>query len=160
MEELVFRVIAIDKLTLLMDGIHSKAFWAILGSSALFSVPHIPSKSPAELLGIFISSLILGCIYYKSRSILLPAWIHGVANAGYLGGLWIAGLCCLISFADWSVWSGTSKLPPRAPQEMSTPSTWTCSPTVRSANSGSVPVSRLASFAEIPLWPAQFGSIP
>ncbi len=112
MEELVFRAIAIDKLILLMDGIHSKAFWAILASSTLFTVLHIPSKTPAELLGVFSGSLILGYIYCKSRSILLPAWIHGVANAGYLGGIWIAGLCCLISFADWAIWSWNKQTPP------------------------------------------------
>jgi membrane protease YdiL (CAAX protease family) len=111
MEELVFRAIAIDKLTLLMDGLHGKGFWAILASSALFTVLHISSKSAAELLGIFSGSLILGYIYYRSRSILLPAWIHGVANAGYLGGIWIAGLCCLISFADWAIWSWNKQTP-------------------------------------------------
>jgi membrane protease YdiL (CAAX protease family) len=114
MEELVFRAIAIDQLILLMDGIRGKAFWAILASSTLFTVLHIPSKTPAELLGIFSGSLISGYIYYKSRSILLPAWIHGVANAGYLGGIWIAGLCCLISFADWAIWSWNKQTPPVA----------------------------------------------
>jgi membrane protease YdiL (CAAX protease family) len=105
MEELAFRAIAIDKFVLLMDGIKAKAFWAILASSALFSVPHIPSKSPAELQGIFLSSLILGYVYYKTKSILLPAWIHGVANAGYLGGVLIAALYCLICVADCAIGS-------------------------------------------------------
>jgi membrane protease YdiL (CAAX protease family) len=103
MEELVFRAIVIDKLILLMDGITVKAVWAILASSALFSVLHIPSKSPAELLGIFSSSLIMGYVYYKSRSILLPAWIHGASNAGYLGGVLIAALYCLIGIVDCTV---------------------------------------------------------
>jgi membrane protease YdiL (CAAX protease family) len=114
MEELVFRAIAIDQLIQLMDGIRGKAFWAILASSTLFTVLHIASKTPAELLGIFSGSLVSGYIYYKSRSILLPAWIHGVANAGYLGGIWIAGLCCLISFADWAIWPWNKQTPPVA----------------------------------------------
>lgn len=100
MEELAFRAIAIDKFIVLMDGIKAKAFWAILASSVLFSIVHIPSKSPAELLGIFLSSLIMGYIYYKSRSILLPAWYHGISNAGYLGGVLIAALYCLMGVAD------------------------------------------------------------
>jgi membrane protease YdiL (CAAX protease family) len=113
MEELAFRVIAIDKFILLMDGIKNKAFWAILASSVLWSVPHITSKSPAQLLGgIFLGGLILGYVYYKSRSILLPAWIHAVANAGYLGGIWIAGLCCLIACADWALSSWNKQPPP------------------------------------------------
>ena len=65
MEEIAFRVIAIDKLILLMDGIRDKVFWAILASSALWSIPHVVSKSPAGLLGIFMSALILGYVYYK-----------------------------------------------------------------------------------------------
>jgi len=100
MEELVFRAIAIDKFILLMNGIRAKAFWAILASSALWSVPHVSSKSPAGLLGIFTGGLFLGYLYYKSRSILLPAWIHGVANAGYLGGILITALYCLVGTAD------------------------------------------------------------
>jgi membrane protease YdiL (CAAX protease family) len=106
MEELAFRAIAIDKFIVLMEGIKAKAFWAILASSALWSLPHIPSKSPAQLLpGIFLGGLFFGYVYYKSRSILLPAWIHAVANAGYLGGILIAGLYCLISFAGWATWN-------------------------------------------------------
>jgi membrane protease YdiL (CAAX protease family) len=105
MEEVVFRAIAIDKFMLLMDGISAKAFWAILASSALFTILHITSKSPAELLGIFNSSLIAGYVYYKSRSILLPAWYHAASNAGYLGGVLIAAVYCLIGLADCTIGS-------------------------------------------------------
>jgi membrane protease YdiL (CAAX protease family) len=104
MEEVAFRAIAINTSILLMDGIKGKTFWAILASSALWSVPHIPSKSPAQLIpGIFLGGLFLGYVYYKSGSILLPAWIHGIANAGYPGGVLIAALYCLISLADWTI---------------------------------------------------------
>jgi membrane protease YdiL (CAAX protease family) len=114
-EELAFRAIAIDRFILLMDGTKAKAFWAILASSALWSLPHIPSKSPAQLLpGIFLGGVFFGYVYYKSRSILLPAWIHAVANAGYLGGILIAGLYCLTSFADWAFWSWRKQTPPAA----------------------------------------------
>jgi hypothetical protein len=58
----------------------------------LFTVPHVRSKSPAMLQGIFISSLIL-----------LPAWVHAVANSGYLGGLLAAGAYCLIGLAGLAV---------------------------------------------------------
>jgi membrane protease YdiL (CAAX protease family) len=105
MEELIFRSFAIDKFVLLMDGIERKAFWAILASSVLWSVPHIPSKSPSQLLGIFLGGLFFGYIYNKSRSILLPAWIHSVANAGYLGGVVIVALYCVIGVADCAIGS-------------------------------------------------------
>jgi membrane protease YdiL (CAAX protease family) len=110
-EEIAFRVIAIDKLILLMDGIKAKAFWAILASSALWSVPHIPSKSPAQLQGIFVGGLVLGYVYYRSWSILLPAWIHGIVNAGYLGGILVAALYCLISVADCTIRSWNKQTP-------------------------------------------------
>ena len=111
-EELAFRAVAIDTFILLMDGIKAKVFWAILAGSALWSLPHIPSKPFAQLLGgIFLGGLFLGHVYYKTRSILLPAWLHTVANAGYLAGMWIAGLCCLISFADWATASRNKTTP-------------------------------------------------
>jgi len=103
MEEIAFRVIAIERFIALMDGIKAKAFWAILASSVLFSIPHITSKSPAELQGIFSGSLVLGYVYYKSRSVLLPAWIHGIANAGYLGGILIVALYGLLAVADCTI---------------------------------------------------------
>lgn len=115
MEELAFRAIAIDRFILLMDGVKAKAFLAILASSALWTLPHIPSKSPAQLLpGIFLGGLFFGYVYYKSRSILLPAWIHAVANAGYQGGILIAALYCVISFADCAIWSRKKQTPPAA----------------------------------------------
>ena len=115
MEELVFRAIVIDRLILLMDGMKGKAFWAIVASSALWSIPHIASKSPGELFqGIFLGGVIFGYVYYKSRSILLPAWIHAVANAGYRGGILVAGLYCLIGFGDWAVWTWKKQTPAAA----------------------------------------------
>lgn len=105
MEEVAFRAIAIDTFILLMDGIRAKAFWAILASSTLFSVLHIPSKSPTQLLGIFLSSLIMGYVYYKSRSILVPAWYHAISSVGNLGGVLIAALYCLIGIADCTIGS-------------------------------------------------------
>ena len=104
MEEIMFRVVAIDGLILLMNRTKARAFGAILASSALWSIPHAVSKSPAQLLlGIFLGGLILGYIYYKSRSILLPAWIHSVAHAGYMGGLLVVVSYCAISTAAWAV---------------------------------------------------------
>jgi membrane protease YdiL (CAAX protease family) len=79
------------------------------------SLPHIPSKALGQLLpGIFLGGLFFGYVYYKTRSILLPAWIHVAANAGYLAGILIAGLYCLISLADWAFWSWKKQTPPEA----------------------------------------------
>lgn len=77
MEELVFRAIAIDRLIVLLDRSNAKAFWAILASSLLWCVPHVVSTTPSQLVGgIFLGGLLFGYIYFKSKSILLPRWIH------------------------------------------------------------------------------------
>lgn len=98
-EEILFRVIAIDAFSLLLDRVKGKAFWAILASSALFSAYHIPSKSPMQLQGVFISSLLMGYVYYKTRSVLLPAWLHAASNAGFAGGMLAAVLYCTAAAA-------------------------------------------------------------
>lgn len=103
MEELACRAIAIDKLVLLLDGVKRKTAWAILASSILFLIPHVVSKSGAQLVGVFLGSLILGYIYNWSRSILLPAWIHGIGNAGYRGGVVILGVYCAIAAVDYAL---------------------------------------------------------
>ena len=108
MEELLFRAIAIDILAGLMDGIRGKTFWAIAGSAALWSLPHISSKSIGQLVpGIFLGGLFFGYIYHRSRSLLLPAWVHAAANAGYGGGMLVAGIYCLIGGADRAFWART-----------------------------------------------------
>ncbi|MCC6859897.1 MAG: CPBP family intramembrane metalloprotease [Bryobacterales bacterium] len=99
-EEVVFRVIAIVAFILLLDRVKGKAFWAILAGSALFSAYHIPSKSPLQLQGIFISSLILSYVYYKTRSVLLPAWLHAATNTGFAGGVLAVALYCAAAAAS------------------------------------------------------------
>jgi len=112
MEELVFRGVAIDRLILLMHGVRARAFWAIVATSVLWSLPHILTKSPEQVLGgIFLGGLLFGYVYYKSGSILLPAWTHCVANTGYLGGILAAALYCLISLADCAIWSPKRSAP-------------------------------------------------
>jgi len=121
-EELLFRAVAINVFLTLMDGIKAKAFWAIVASSALWSLPHIPSKPLEQLLGgIFLGGLLFGYVYYKTKSILLPAWLHIVANSGYLAGIWIAGLYCLIGFADWAIWSSSKQNPPAVAAQGTSP---------------------------------------
>ncbi|MBN1461595.1 MAG: CPBP family intramembrane metalloprotease [Armatimonadetes bacterium] len=100
MEELVFRVIAIDMFIVLLDRVKGKAFWAILASSALFSASHIPSKPLMQLQGIFISSLISGYVYYKTRSFLLPAWYHAISNGGSAAGILAVVLYSTVAAAD------------------------------------------------------------
>ena len=93
-----------------------------VASSALWSLPHIPSKPLEQLLGgIFLGGLLFGYVCYKTKSILLPAWLHVVANSGYLAGIWIAGLYCLIGFADWAIWSSSKQNPPAVAAQGTSP---------------------------------------
>ena len=109
-EEVLFRVVAIEILMLLMHDTRAKVFWAILASSVLWSIPHAVSVSPGQLFGgIFLGGLLFGYIYYKSRSILLPAWIHSVANAGHMGGVLVVAVYCVIAGADCAMGSRNKK---------------------------------------------------
>ena len=103
MEEMVFRAVAINILMRLLDVVKAKTFWAITASSVLFLIPHTVSKPGLQLPGIFLFSLVLGCLYYKTSSILLPAWIHSVGNAGYAGGLLVTAVYCAISLVDLAI---------------------------------------------------------
>lgn len=100
MEEVGFRAIAINCFAKLMEGTHEKGFWAVLGSTVLFCLPHLTSKTLLGLQGIFFSSLIMGTVYYLSRSILVPTWIHAASNAGFLGGMLATAACCLLGAAN------------------------------------------------------------
>jgi membrane protease YdiL (CAAX protease family) len=102
MEEVAFKAVAIDIFVRLMHGIRANAFWAILASSVLWCIPHMVSTPPAQLVGgILLGGLLFGYIYHKSKSILVPAWIHSVANAGQVGGVLIALVYCVISSAHY-----------------------------------------------------------
>lgn len=88
-EELIFRALLINVLLGMLGNKRFKGFWAILISSIIFTIPHYHRLYMIQ--GIFVSSLILGFIFYKTRSIFLPALIHVLSNTasdgGILGGL-------------------------------------------------------------------------
>ena len=102
-EELVFRAIAINTFIKLFDGLSGKTFWAIAASGSMWVAVHIPSKEPSMLIGLFITSLILGTIYYKSKSLLIPAWVHVVANTSWFGGVVTLLVYLLMLIFDWLV---------------------------------------------------------
>jgi membrane protease YdiL (CAAX protease family) len=103
LEELVFRVVLIRRLTMLWGKRRSRVFAAIVASSVLFTVAHIPIKSMPELQWIFISSIIMGYIYYWTRSALFPIAYHVLSNTlpmyGWWGGTMAVGVYCLLAFA-------------------------------------------------------------
>lgn len=109
MEEVVFRAIAINIFISYFDGIKGKSFWAILASTIIWTIPHIPSKTPSEWEGIFVGSIIIGYVYSWSRSVLIPAWIHVVSNASWFGGFFACLAYLLIAAVDFPILARRSR---------------------------------------------------
>jgi len=89
-EELVFRVILIDQLLKVFGDNKWGGFKAVLISSVIFAAIHIPIKDFAMIRMIFFSSLVMGYVYYYTRSVLAPMYLHVLGNtmamSGYFGG--------------------------------------------------------------------------
>ncbi len=89
-EELICRVLLINSLITVFGTSKRGVFSAILISSIVFALVHIPIRSLGEVQGLAMASLLLGYVYYLTRSILFPALIHVIANtidkSGYFGG--------------------------------------------------------------------------
>lgn len=58
--------------------------YAVLISALFWTIPHVFAHN---IFWVFITGLILGALYLKSRSRLLPMWGHSLANTSWLGGL-------------------------------------------------------------------------
>ncbi len=74
-EELLFRGLIQRDLTTLFGW-----KWGLVGASFLFMVMHLTWRSSLELLFTFIGALVLGYIYYRTRSLVAPIVMHGVGN--------------------------------------------------------------------------------
>ena len=100
-EELVFRVLLICMLISKFGQGKGRVFLAILISAILFTIVHIPSKGQTMLVGIFASSIIMGYIYYRTRSIFFLVFSHVVCNtaatSGIIGGLVAVGMYILLA---------------------------------------------------------------
>jgi membrane protease YdiL (CAAX protease family) len=92
MEEVFFRGILISTL---LAVVQPKGRWGVAGlicaAAAMFTIGHIPTHTAAEVFGVFTSAIVLGYVYHYTGSLLLPIFIHVVANtaekAGPIGGV-------------------------------------------------------------------------
>ena len=92
MEEMFFRGILISTL---LSIVQPKGRWGVAGlicaTAVVFAVMHIPTKNAAGLFGVFAGGIFLGYVFYYTRSLLLPIFVHVVANtaekAGPIGGV-------------------------------------------------------------------------
>lgn len=74
-EELLFRgLIQTD----LMASFGVK--WGLLGQAFLFAVMHLTWRSVPELGFVFVAALVLGGLYYKTKSLTASIVMHGVNN--------------------------------------------------------------------------------
>lgn len=85
MEELAYRVISINFFLMLFSGLKNRALCAIVASSILFVIPHIPKYDISVLFMIFALALVLGFIYYKLRNIMIPLFLHALTSISVLG---------------------------------------------------------------------------
>jgi membrane protease YdiL (CAAX protease family) len=87
MEELVYRMLLVNVLLSYFSRKRYRVLLALSVSALLFVIPHVPTKDIGMLIGLFLTSMVMGYVYYKSRSILIPAWLHVVANTSWFGGI-------------------------------------------------------------------------
>jgi membrane protease YdiL (CAAX protease family) len=92
MEEVFFRGILI---TTLLSMVQPKSRWGVAGlicaAAAMFAIVHIPLSGLMGAQNALIGGILLGYIYYYTRSLLLPIFVHVVAStvekAGPIGGV-------------------------------------------------------------------------
>ena len=54
--------------------------WGLILASLLFAVMHLTWRSIPELVFVFFGGLVLGYLYYKTKSLVAPIVMHGVGN--------------------------------------------------------------------------------
>ncbi len=60
-----------------------KAFgwkWGLFGASLMFAIMHLTWRSIPELGFVFVAGLVLGFLYWKTKSLVAPIVAHGVNN--------------------------------------------------------------------------------
>ena len=74
-EELLFRGLLQRDLT---NALNWK--WGIFLASLMFAVMHLTWRSIPELFFVFFAGVILGYLYYKTKSLVAPIVMHGIGN--------------------------------------------------------------------------------
>ena len=54
--------------------------WGLFGASAMFTIMHLTWRSAPELVFVFIIGMLLGYIYHRTKSLLIPIVVHGAGN--------------------------------------------------------------------------------
>jgi len=100
-EELIFRVLLIGTIVRKFGRKWSTVLMAVFLSSLLFTIGHIPTKTTSNLFHLLFSAMIMGYIYYWTRSVLLLLVMHVLGNtaqySGFFGALTIAGIYFILA---------------------------------------------------------------
>jgi membrane protease YdiL (CAAX protease family) len=96
-EELIFRALLINLLMQLLSNCSRRHHWAILISGAVFGLCHIPMVGTAQLFSVVLGGILFGYIYHWTNSLLLPLFVHTVANTAVAYGL-LGGLVTLVLY--------------------------------------------------------------
>jgi membrane protease YdiL (CAAX protease family) len=74
-EELLFRGLVQRDLTKALGW-----KWGVILASLMFAVMHLTWRSIPELMFVFFAGLVLGYLYYRTKSLVMPIVTHGIGN--------------------------------------------------------------------------------
>lgn len=83
-EELLFREATLGRM--LRDGVRPRT--ALMASSLLFALVH---GNPAQVPFAFLAGMLLGILYLRTRSLLLPTLLHALNNTLAVAQVWMLG---------------------------------------------------------------------
>jgi membrane protease YdiL (CAAX protease family) len=100
-EEMLYRPVLITFLQRALGRVRASWVLAVVLSAAIWTVGHVPSKSPSMLVGLFISGVLVGALYAWSGTNVAGYVLHALANSG-TGGAVIMFVLCLV-LAVWGL---------------------------------------------------------
>jgi hypothetical protein len=95
-EEILFRPVLISCLHGWLTPTRTSRTLAVVSSAALWTVLHVPSKSPSMLVGLFITGILVGALYVWSGTNIVGYVLHALANSGSGGAAIMFALCLVL----------------------------------------------------------------
>lgn len=95
LEEILYRPLLINVIRKIFSSSASSSLIAVVFSSFIWTLIHIPSKPVGQLPGIFIGGMLFAAMYTYSRSNVVGFTVHATANAGPIGGFTALGFYLL-----------------------------------------------------------------
>lgn len=99
-EEILFRPLLIPILAKVFASSSRPLVPAALLAAALWALPHLASKAPGQVFGVFTGGLVFNALYALTGSNVAGVVLHAAANGGGQGALAALGLCLLFAGAS------------------------------------------------------------